>query len=339
MKEKILLVKLGSLGDVLMTTPVISVLKKNFPDSELYFLTSNTCKKLLVNNPKLAGVLAVDELGTSSNPFLEIIRVLWLAYVLLRNRKFDRVFVFHRSLVLDLILRIVLRGRLYSFKSGAEFDLSRHRIMRNIDMLKKAYADLEYEMEDLKLEFFPAPVEPIEVEKPYVVIAPGGGKNVWSEMKTRRWPVEDFIQLAEKINSHLGLNVVFAGGPDECFPLPDEEKLRNLVGKTTFDQLSLLLREAELFIGNDSFALFLAAAAGCRTLGIFGPTNSNLINPFGKEHIAIQSGVKCSPCFNPIEGTRGRAYACSDPVCMKEITVEAVFEKAADLLGGKAARA
>ncbi len=332
MKEKILLVKLGSLGDVLMTTPAISVLKKNFPAAALYFLTSHTCKKLLTNNPKLAGVLAVDELGASRNPFIEMIRVLWLGYVLLRNRKFDRVFVFHRSLVLDLILRVVVRGPLYSFKTGAEFDLSRHRIMRNLDLLKKAYPELQYEMEDLQLEFFREKFEPIRIERPYIVIAPGGGKNVWSEMKNRRWPVENFIQLAEKVSSHLGMNVAFVGSQDECFPLPDEEKLRNLVGRTTFDQLSGLLKEAELFIGNDSFALFLAAAAGCRTLGIFGPTNSNLINPFGEGHIAIQSGAKCSPCYNPVEGTRGRAYNCSDPVCMKEITVEAVFEKAAAMI-------
>jgi ADP-heptose:LPS heptosyltransferase len=75
----------------------------------------------------------------------------------------------------------------------------------------------------------------------------------------------------------------------------------------------------ELFIGNNSGPLHLAAALGKSTVSAMGPTDSRLWAPAGEGHIVLKKEVSCSPCNRPV---------CEDHRCMKLITVDEMFEAA-----------
>jgi heptosyltransferase-2 len=342
-KDRVLLVKLGSLGDVLLTTPLIFILKSNFPNIQVDYLTSHSCAPLLKNNLSVSKILEVEEISTSRNIFNEAFKTLKLFFLLLKCN-YEMVFVLHRSVLLDFILRVVAGNNIYSFYTGpwfkyllknyVRFDLAKHRILRNLDLVKVAFPDIQYSDEDLLLKFnFNIDGDNFSLQpNSYVVIAPGGGKNVWAEMPNRRWPLNKYIELARRINETLKLKIVFIGGRGEEFIIPEElgndssGNFMNLIGQTSLSQLATLMKNAALFIGNDSFPLFLAAAVGTKTVGIYGPTDSNLINPFGENYLAIQSKVKCSPCYNPTEGLKGKAYVCQKNECLQDISVVEVFE-------------
>ena len=348
--DKILFVKLGSLGDVLLTTPAASLLKKNIPDLKIDFLTSSTCSKVLENNPSINEIIKVEPLQSSGNIFVEICKATKLCILLLKHRKtYKGVFLFHRSIILNLLFRIMLGDIIYSYSSNAvndfllkkkiAFNLRLHRIIRSLELVQLFYPALKWKDEDLRLLFVPREEGDLQLPfSPYVAIAPGGGKNIWSEMPSRRWPVEYFAELANRIINELNLEVVIIGGKDDLVyadkivELVKSERLLNRVGKYDINETANILKKAKLFVGNDSFPLFLASAVGSSTIGLFGPTNGALINPLGSNHTAIQSTADCSSCYNPMDGVSGLAYQCKKQKCMSEISVDAVYTKAKELL-------
>ena len=170
-----------------------------------------------------------------------------------------------------------------------------------------------------------------------MVIAPGGGNNLWSQMETRKWPIENYAELTGRIIVELKTTVVMLGDKNDLqyakqiASAVNSERFISLTGKTSINQSALILKRAKLFIGNDSFPLFLASAVDIPTIGLFGPTNAELINPFLDKHIAVQSTLDCSPCYNPVDGVKGCAYVCEQGKCMMAISVDSVFGKVKDI--------
>lgn len=106
----------------------------------------------------------------------------------------------------------------------------------------------------------------------------------------------------------------------------------DLTGLTTVGQAAAILASCNLYIGNDSALLFVAASVGIPTIGIYGPTDSKLIEPYGDNHVSVQSPTECSPCYNPINGVQGKAYRCNSQKCMLDVKVETVFDIAKEIL-------
>ena len=94
-------------------------------------------------------------------------------------------------------------------------------------------------------------------------------------------------------------------------------KLFNLVGKTNLAEIFLIMKECDLFIGNDSGLMHLSAASNIPTIGLFGPTNDKLYAPFGKKCFIIRTKENYQD-FNNIEINKNKSY-------MHSIKVEDVF--------------
>ena len=98
------------------------------------------------------------------------------------------------------------------------------------------------------------------------------------------------------------------------------KKFINLINKTNLEESAIILRNSCLYFGNDSSMLYLAAAMGIHTIGLFGPTQFIAANPLGDKQIYLEGKVYCSPCYNPYEGIKGRMYTCDNNICMQSIS-------------------
>jgi len=139
------------------------------------------------------------------------------------------------------------------------------------------------------------------------------------------WPAERFTLLADRLISECDADVIFFGTPDEkeiavgiCSAM--KSRAISLVGETSSGELAALFSSCSLFIGNDSGAMHVAAAAGLPVIGIFGPTDPQGTAPVTEQFTLIHEPVSCSPCF---------LRRCPvDHRCMERIAVDSVFAAA-----------
>src|ERR1700681_878455 len=151
-------------------------------------------------------------------------------------------------------------------------------------------------------------------------IAPGASYGA-----AKCWPPERFALLADRLISESGADVIFFGTPGEkeiATRIRSNMKSRaiSLVGETAMRDLAALFASCSVFIGNDSGAMHVAAAAGLPVIGIFGSTDPEGTAPVTQTFTLVREAVSCSPCF---------LRRCPvDHRCMTRISVDSVFTAA-----------
>jgi ADP-heptose:LPS heptosyltransferase len=147
-----------------------------------------------------------------------------------------------------------------------------------------------------------------------VALHPGSGSRI------KNWPFECFLLVAEVLRKK-GTPILWLLGPaEEGIEVPAQDIV---VSNQPFALCAALLSRCRAFIGNDSGMAHLAAAAGCRTVALFGPSDPDVWAPRGKDVHVIYKNKPCSPCHRTPAGI---PTSC-DNGCMNGITVEEVFDK------------
>ncbi|WP_447968233.1 putative lipopolysaccharide heptosyltransferase III [Nitrospira sp. M1] len=330
--KNILVIKLRYIGDVILSTPVLSLLRQQFPAANVVCLVNSGTQEILQHNPHVDEVLVLPR-----GSVIEQIRF-WLA---VRRRRFDCVIDLtdgDRSALLTWVsgssVRIGFnhehrwRGRLYShcLSSGPE---GRHMVEYHTEALTliDAHADV------------PKPTVYVGTEhnqraqtilgelgligQPWVMVHPTA--RFWF----KAWPLERFARLSDRL-VEKSLRVVLVGDAhDHAITLAIQERVQtstdSLVGKTTLLELAALMQHATLFIGNDTGLMHMASAVGCPVLGLFGPTNPQTWGPRGNNSQVIYKELDCRACFHP------GCFRGADN-CMKQISVDEVYEAALGLL-------
>jgi heptosyltransferase-2 len=148
-------------------------------------------------------------------------------------------------------------------------------------------------------------------------IAPGASYGA-----AKCWPPGRFAQLADRLVSECGADVIFFGTPgekeiDTRIRSSMKSRALSLVGETSMRDLAGLFASCSVFIGNDSGAMHVAAAVGLPVIGIFGSTDPGGTSPVTEQFTLLREAVSCSPCF---------LRRCPvDHRCMTRIAVDSVF--------------
>lgn len=151
----------------------------------------------------------------------------------------------------------------------------------------------------------------------------------------RRWPLENFIELGRRLLEKPEITIVLTGTGGER---PESERVTaalgndriiNMVGKTSLRQLLVLYSICDLMITNDSGPSHFASLTDLPVITLFGPETPKLYGALGKNKVAISAELACSPC---VSSYNHRATACNDNVCMRAISVDDVFVTCLDLL-------
>lgn len=167
--------------------------------------------------------------------------------------------------------------------------------------------------------------EAIDPARPLVLLSPGSG---WPG---KNWPADRYLALADALLSANRAQVAWLGTAAEASALFPSTPLpgKNWMGRLDLDLLAAVMSRATLWIGNDSGPMHLAAAAGCPTLSLWGPTEPAKWAPSGPTHRHIRLHTRCPGCeyWNP-------AARCLRPTheCMEAIPLPAVLSALAPYL-------
>lgn len=309
-RERILIVSVNWLGDLLFLTPAIRAIRRAYPGSFIACLAPPRGLELLQGNPHLNEVIPVQETRGPGNLF-----VWWRMVGRLRAGRFDTGFLFHRSFTRALAVRLAgiperighctwKRGWLLTTAVRPPRPDTVHKIDLFLRVLEAAGIQpngREYDAGLLPVDR--AAAERLRSEmglKPQDrVVALHAGAN-W---RLKRWPPKNFARLADALADRCGAKVLFIGGPGDL-PLIEgivgRMSSRPVVaaGRTTFRQMGALLERTSLLISNDSGPLHMGLAVGVPVVALFGPTDPRMTGPARFASRNEQGGV------NPANGAR-----------------------------------
>jgi ADP-heptose:LPS heptosyltransferase len=162
---------------------------------------------------------------------------------------------------------------------------------------------------------------------PFIAVNP----NASTMALARRWPVENFVALLDRLEAAGLPTAALIGAPDEAGHVEQvraaarrPDQVANLSGRLSLAELIPALRRARLLVTNDSGPLHLAGALGVPTVSFFGPETPALFGPRGPGHTVLYRGIDCSPCISiynakTVRCMRGR------PECLTGISVDEAF--------------
>lgn len=343
MAERILLVQLADIGDLILTTPAIAALREARPDDHLTLLTSAHAAAIIPET-------LVDEIITIDRAQLNSSRAFFMPANLRRIAgigQHDVVVFFHHftlklgTLKFWLIARLVRAKRCIGLQNGNGWFLTeslldggfgeRHQAQYWLDLAGLLGADTAPHAAQVNTQSFVG-LNPLDGLT--VIIHPGSG----GYSLARRWEPDKFAAVADALIRDHEARVVLVGGPDDDtagVKAAMRHDVVDLTGKTTLAELASVISEADLFIGADSGVMHLASATGTPVIAIFGPSNHAAWGPWTPEgqSVVLRSGVACSPC-SYVEHGIGLRDGCAARTCMKLVTPGQVIRAADQMLAG-----
>ncbi|RMF55957.1 glycosyltransferase family 9 protein [Candidatus Woesearchaeota archaeon] len=329
--ERILVIRLWTLGESVMCLPVIAALKKKFPKAKIDVLATKRSRDVFTLNPKINEVV---ELGLCLIPMF---------------RKYDLVIDTEPYLRISALASFYLGKRRVGFSHGlrarlytdrVRFDDNVHTVETMLNLTRAVGADLKPESmgriyvsreDKRKVDFF---LKKNGVKKGDVVVGMCAA-SAESASETRRWPAENFAKVADMLIDEMNVKVVFVGGPkdkdlNERIIRMMKNKAMNSAGVLNLKQGVELMGRCKIFISNDTGPMHAAAAQGSRVIGLFGPNTPVRYHPYGKGNISFYK-AKHPPCIHTHLEIFPDEDVCGGK-CLRAITVQEVFEAAKKLL-------
>ncbi len=304
---RILVVRLGAMGDIVHALPAAASLKHAFPGWRMTWVAEARWAPLLEANPLVDRVVLVDrrtgaglarawrELRAERFDFAVDFQGLIKSALVASAARADRIYGFDRSLA-----REPLAAMFYSDKVRAR---AAHRVDRNLELAARAGACTA-------VHSFPLPPGRAEGELPgaFVLASPLSG---WG---AKQWPLDSYARLAQRLRREAGIPLVLNGRPadrDVLAGVPDA-----VLHLSSIEGLIDATRRAAAVVGVDSGPLHIAAALGKPGAAIFGPTDPAQTGPYGGSFTVLRS---------PRAVTSYKRYGEIDP-SMRAVTPDAVFE-------------
>lgn len=329
----ILVIKLRYIGDVVLSTPVLSRLRDGFMKARITMLVNAGTEEIVAGHPALDEVLVAGRERTSQ----------WRVLAELRRRRFDIVLDLtdgDRSAILSWLSGAPTRlgynsenrwrGHLYTHVVQADrwgmhttqyhlavteaLGLSGKIPEPHITVARHARQAAQHLLSD-------AGIEP---DKAFVCLHPGA--RWWF----KAWPPERFAALADRIQTETGTQALFLGGEQDRRVVAEIARAmmtpcRNLAGKTGLQEVAAILERARLMISNDNGPMHIAAAVGTTVVGLFGPSDPAIWGPSGVGHRTFYKKVDCRSCFHP-DCFRGEEN------CMRLISLDEVWQAVSGVL-------
>ena len=320
--KKVLVIGLSNIGDAVLTTPVIHVLRRDFPQAHLAVLAGPRAFSVFKSDTRIDKKIIYDK-GISWKNKLRLVNRL-------RQDKYDLVVDLRQS-AFNIFLGARYSTPLFAKPPKSLVHMKDRHLWKlrslglNIDGLfgpsvifsenDRNYIDQLFNKWQLKAG--------------QTIIAVASG----ARSMTKCWQSQGYRQLIERLVKVFKAKIIMVGdSQDELLaqeiitgikPLPF-----NAAGITTIGQLAYLLSKCRLLISNDSAPMHLGWAVKTPVAAIFGPTDYKKYAPCGPDDIVIRKDLSCSPCERALcpKGTRE---------CMKLISVDEVFAACKKILNGR----
>lgn len=323
------------IGDVIMSTPTIRAIRRNFPSSHISVLAKSWVIPVYFNNPDIDSVELYD---TDDNVF-QVAKGL--------KQKFDLAILLQNAFEAALIAFLAKIPNRLGYNTDARTLLLTHPV--RLDPARKKMHQIDYYLgilEDAGLKTFGREQTLIiseeekqsaeNVLKDYgfsdddiiIGINPGAAYGT-----AKRWFSERYAELCRRLDQQFKCKFIIFGSAGEkslgesvCGQIG--ENVVNICGRTTLREAFALIDKCRLFITNDSGLMHAAAALNVPQIAIFGSTNHITTSPSSDKSHIIRVPTSCSPCLKPDCPTDHR--------CMKAVSVDMVCSLAEKIMNTSA---
>jgi ADP-heptose:LPS heptosyltransferase len=322
-------IRLRSLGDTVLTTPALALLKQARPDLRIVLVVERPFDELLAGNPDVSRVLSISRSAGLSEK-AGLLRQI-------RSEKPQLCLNLHggsTSAWLTALSGARFRAGFRHYRSQFAYN---ERIPRAQEILNRGTNDPVHTAEHLASAVFHlgAPVAeipraklhakpvdpPLEIRRPYAVL------HVTAAYFTKQWAAERFRKVAEFLRGRE-LEPVILAGPGEESALDEFPGIPGFAGRP-LAWVQSVIAGAGLFVGNDSGPAHIAAAFGVPAVVIFGSSNSQVWRPWKAPHEVVETAWDCKPCPGD------RCYAFDEPRCILSVETAAVCAAIERLLAEK----
>jgi predicted lipopolysaccharide heptosyltransferase III len=332
---KILVSRLKFIGDIILTTPVIEVLREKFPDAVIDYLGDKGGVTLLQNNPNLNKIIPYD---LSAKEIMEQFRIVSV----LRKEKYD--------VAIDLFGNP--RSAIAIFLSGAKMRIGgnfgwRGKTYTHPIAIRKRLTAVNFHLRYLlplginenyrSPKIFLTESEKESAAKHLTSLGIGNsqlkiGIHIGATWPAKVWLLEHFAQLAELIVEKFNAQIIVTYGPKDIQYLEKFSSATHVrftaIAPQELRQLAAIISRCGVYISNDAAPMHISAAVGTPTIGIFGPGEPDIWFPYEKNlgHVALCKDIQC--CHRDFCQLRDEDYMR----CMKSIEPEEVFETVKQIL-------
>ncbi len=349
--HRILIMRAGAFGDILMATPLLSALRLAFPAAHLTWIAEHKEVQAIDANPFIDEYLRWD--GSYWKKMLRRgLFPLWLLRALrfqkvLRARRFDVFISFQPEEWPLLIQASGAKMSIGVFDTFRQFE-NRGETSRHVARYTHSFAEPELPphrtdqfLLPLRALGLPEPADKqmqmgftaddaetaetflrqhgIETGQPFAVLAP---MTTWP---SRCWPAERYAALGDRLASKIGGPVVLIGSarPTEQEAIAGimaqmQSRPIRAAGVLSFRQMAALIARASVLVSGDTGPMHVAAAVGTPFVALFGPTPAQGRAPLAGRGEVLQKPVPCGPCDQKLCPNKGADYL----LCLKRITVE-----------------
>jgi len=325
-KEDYLLIRLSSLGDIIHTLPAFSALRRHRPEARITWAVQPPGKIILDLVPGLDRILVLDKgrwpsqirTAKSKNLIALDFQGLVKSALIARLSGARRRIGFDRSNLKESLARLFYTETMGHVPETGQVISKNLQLLTRLGIWERAY-DFPLAIPEEAAARVRSALAQLGFRKEKgrkLIIA-----NVGAAWETKRWFPDRWAAFLEKMKA------------DDRFPLllwgnKEEKRLAEEIGRMSGVRLApflgvvevmALLREADLLVSGDTFALQAACALSVPVVGLFGPTNPKRNGPFAQRDSVVHHELPCSSCYR---------RTCSHPECLKLIRVEEVVEAA-----------
>lgn len=341
--ENILIRGTNWIGDVVMTLPAVSAVRKTFSGAKITVLAKPWVAEIYRICPDVDDVIIFQSPG----PHDGIAGKIRLAR-LLRSKRFDMAVLLQNAIeaaIIMLLAGIPIRA---GYNSDGRGLLLTHSVRRTAKI--RTVHQVYYYIEMLKSLGFRSHEGAVKIKVPddylsaaknvldkygvkkgdtVVGIAPGAAYG-----PAKMWFSERFASVADRLSDDFSAKIILFGSAKDGEKTNDivrhaKNDLIDIAGKTSLREVIALIAGCDLFISNDSGLMHLAGALDVPLVAIFGSTNPVTTSPVGEKSVIIYKNVSCGPCLKKVCPT--------DFKCMDMISAEEVYDTAKRILESKKA--
>lgn len=310
--RRILVVRLDTIGDVLLSEPALAALRARYPNARIDLVAGKGGQSVLAGNPNIDRFITFDAPWHAAWRGQAVDRraaaaATWSILRRLRRERYDlaielrgdfRDIVFTTLTGARLTVGNGWRGGGFLLDHDVPVDRDAHRVDFALGIVGALGAERVSDGPRLYLSAadraFAREILD-EVAGPRIVLHLGAG------FPSKCLPAETFAAVADGLHRNRGAHFVVIGGPDEQSLFDDlatrtSAPLQNLIGRANLRQTAAVIEACDLFIGNDSGPMHLAAAVGTPIVTFFGPSEPHKYRPYTDRHELLEAPLPCRPC-------------------------------------------
>lgn len=322
--RRILVIRPGGIGDMILLLPVLQLLKKQFPNAQIDVV----CERRNIEVLQIAKWRNGRLLIYDANPIAFILKLLRSQYDVAIDTEqfhnFSAVFTYFSGASVRIGFKInPRRNSIYTHLvnydvGGFEGD----QFMKLVKPLGITSCNIQSALNNVSYSLPPSAEAQLLTKRAFVVIHPGGN------VRQKTWEPAKYAELIKHLKTKFGLVTIIAGSKTEKkyesmilkILGTETNDVISMVGKLTLSQTAELIRRSAIFIGTDSGLAHLAIATGVRSVILFGPTDENKWGQNNNLHATVRKQLPCAPC-----SMFGYYKPCRENACLRKIEVNDVL--------------